>query len=350
MDNSVTSDMIRRFLNRQSDEAEAGLVSEYLKNNPHILEQYSNDAGVWQRAGDQHLSDDLRTAIWEGVEKEINVGKRLRFRFLAAAGIIGMLIGSYFFFIQNKKAIGKINGKNTAAIRYKKVIENNTLIEKEITLPDGTNVILEPNSVVYYYSVFKNNRNIYLSGDAYFKVAHDKVHPFTVYADSIGTTALGTHFWVKSSNRESLTVKLLEGKVVVRAFGKRIVMKDVFLTPGEKVVINKRTGIAMLSRFKRHEIKKNVKKAIAIGDKIKGKTVWTNAAYTFSKASLVTVFNKIELQYHVRINVNGNDISGFHFTGKIMYDDSLNTIMTAICNVNGLIYSRSGNIITIGKK
>ena len=79
MGDSVTSGMIQRFLNNQSDEAEADLVSEYLKNNPDVLEQYSGDLGTWKEADNQYLPDNLRSEMWESVTKEMNVGKRLDF-------------------------------------------------------------------------------------------------------------------------------------------------------------------------------------------------------------------------------------------------------------------------------
>lgn len=347
MDNSVTSEMIQRFLNYQSDEAEADLVSEYLRNNPHILKQYSGDADEWQQAADQYLSGDLRSEMWGKVAREMNVGKRLGLRLLAAASIIGMLIGGYFFFRQTTR-VEQSGSSSATAIQSKKVIENNTTIEKKANLPDGSRLILEPGTVVYYYDVFNHHRNVYLRGEAYFEVAHDKEHPFTVYADSIGTTALGTHFWVKSGNQRLLTVRLLEGKVVVRSYEKKFPMRDIVLSPGQKVVVNKLTGLVSVSSIRENRKKDSLN--MVNHSKVESKTVWTNSAYRFSKASLIKVFGRIESQYHVQIIVSDSVIADYQFTGKIMYNDSLNTILDAICRMNNLSYKRDGNNISIEKK
>jgi len=348
MENGVTPDMIKRFLNNQSDEAEAERIAEYLKSNPQILERYSNDEDAWQEGIDKHLPLVLREKLWHNVEKKINVSKCRMYKWLAAASMTGIVFGAYFFFSQNKKEPGISNAQYAILTRHKNVIENNTYTEKEAALPDGSRIVMKSHTSVYYYDTFSAHRDIYMNGQAYFEVAHDKKHPFTVYANGISTTALGTHFWVISNDRQSVTVKLSEGKVVVRSIEKSFTMKDVFLSPGEKVVISKKTGLAIVSRFKENEGKKDI--PVAGSKKVESKTIWTNSAYTFSKASLAKVFDRIALQYHVQIKLADSSIGDYQFTGKIMYDDSLGTIMTAICEMNNLKFNQSGSIINIEKK
>ena len=67
---------------------------------------------------------------------------------------------------------------------------------------------------------FQNNkREIYLEGEAYFKVAKDKTKPFTVFAGALATTALGTQFRItaKKNTPGNITVKLFTGKVAIRS-------------------------------------------------------------------------------------------------------------------------------------
>lgn len=348
MDNGVTPDMIKRFLDNRSDEAEAALVSEYLKSNPHILEGYSNDDDAWQEGNGKHLPLELREEMWENVAKKMNVSKRVRYGWLVAASMAGIALAACFFFSQNQKESVAPDAQSVAAAQHKKVIENNSHTDKVAVLPDGTRVILKYQAVVYYYDTFTAHRNIYLQGVALFKVVHDAAHPFTVYANGIATTDLGTRFWIASTGKASVTVRLLEGSVVVHSAEKGFTMKDVFLSPGEKVVINKKTGTATVSAIWKNEIKK--RPAAVKKKESKSSTVWTNSAYTFSKASLAKVFNRIALQYHVQIKLADSSIGYYQFTGKIMYKDSLGTIMTAICEMNNLAYSRSGNVISIKKK
>ena len=69
--------------------------------------------------------------------------------------------------------------------------------QKQISLPDGSSVWLNASSQISYDS--KAPRTLNLEGEAFFDVAKDKEHPFTVETpDNIKITALGTSFNVKS--------------------------------------------------------------------------------------------------------------------------------------------------------
>ena len=51
-----------------------------------------------------------------------------------------------------------------------------------VTLSDGSKVWLNARSTLRYPSVFeKNERNVFLEGEAYFEVSADKKNPFTVH-------------------------------------------------------------------------------------------------------------------------------------------------------------------------
>ncbi|MGE5500915.1 MAG: FecR family protein [Ignavibacteriales bacterium] len=83
-----------------------------------------------------------------------------------------------------------------------------------VTLPDGSLVTLNTDTVLRTRADGKR-RLVYLDkGQAYFKVAKDRRHPFVVTAAGRTVTALGTAFDVRVNGRE-LTVVLVEGKVRV---------------------------------------------------------------------------------------------------------------------------------------
>ena len=83
-----------------------------------------------------------------------------------------------------------------------------------VTLPDGSTVTLNTNTVVRTRADGER-RLVYLDkGQAYFRVAKDRRHPFVVTAAGRTVTALGTAFDVRVEGRE-LKVVLVEGKVRV---------------------------------------------------------------------------------------------------------------------------------------
>jgi transmembrane sensor len=83
-----------------------------------------------------------------------------------------------------------------------------------VTLPDGSKVTLNTDTVVRTTSD-PNRRLVYLEkGQAFFRVAKDRRHPFVVTAAGRTVTALGTAFDVRV-DRGALKVVLVEGKVRV---------------------------------------------------------------------------------------------------------------------------------------
>jgi transmembrane sensor len=85
-----------------------------------------------------------------------------------------------------------------------------------VTLPDGSQVTLNTDTVLRTRAD-DARRLVYLDqGQAYFKVAKDKRHPFIVAAAGRTVTAVGTAFDVRVEHGE-LKVVLVEGKVRVQA-------------------------------------------------------------------------------------------------------------------------------------
>lgn len=99
-------------------------------------------------------------------------------------------------------------------------------------LSDGTKLQVKPHSKVLISKDFgKNSRDLHLSGEAMFVVAHDPARPFRVYTHDLAVTALGTTFNVRAVEGESETrVVLTEGKVKVEASASADV-----LNPGEEI-------------------------------------------------------------------------------------------------------------------
>ncbi len=66
-------------------------------------------------------------------------------------------------------------------------------------LPDGTSVVLGPESRLRYAETFGlEAREVVLAGEAYFEVRHDTRRPFTVRTDALVAVDLGTAFVVRS--------------------------------------------------------------------------------------------------------------------------------------------------------
>lgn len=87
---------------------------------------------------------------------------------------------------------------------------------KKVVLPDGTRVMLNSRSQLRYPEKFDcRTREVYLQGEAYLEVAHNKEKPFIVHANNFNIQVLGTKFNVNSYNGKSAFVALVDGSVQV---------------------------------------------------------------------------------------------------------------------------------------
>jgi ferric-dicitrate binding protein FerR (iron transport regulator) len=134
----------------------------------------------------------------------------------------------------------------------KHLIENVNTSEKSITikLPDESSVELSPDSRIAYPNNFDSSdtRDVYLSGKAFFKVTKNPARPFRVFANEIVTKVLGTSFFVRSFENDTIIqVTVRTGKVSVYSQSADNIKQTktpnrlggIILTPNQELVYRK---------------------------------------------------------------------------------------------------------------
>jgi transmembrane sensor len=85
---------------------------------------------------------------------------------------------------------------------------------RELTLPDGTRVVLGAQSQIDYVVTRNTRRASVVAGDAFFAVAHDSTRPFTVSAGDYAVRVVGTQFEIRR-RPGMVRVAVSEGRVAV---------------------------------------------------------------------------------------------------------------------------------------
>lgn len=117
------------------------------------------------------------------------------------AAMLLMLFGSYFFLEIYSSTI---------------TVENISQVDKQITLPDGSLVLLKKGSEVQYKENFEKARDLKLKGEAFFNVVKDNSKKFKVSTVSTTTTVLGTSFSVvEKEESDDVEIFLYTGKVLI---------------------------------------------------------------------------------------------------------------------------------------
>jgi len=188
----------------------------------------------------------------------------------------------------------------------------------QFTLPDGTKVWLNADSKISFPVKFSGTeRRILLSGEGYFEVAKDKVHPFIVKTGALnGRTGaqeievLGTHFNVSAYGDDQVTTTtLVEGSVKVSAFDAIAGRQAAVLKPNEQSVQNAR------SRMQVRRV--DVSEALD----------WKNGEFIFSdNENIVNIMRRVSRWYDVEVSYVG-DMADVNFTGSISRAKNISAIL-----------------------
>lgn len=195
-----------------------------------------------------------------------------------------------------------------------------------VTLSDGTTVLLNAASQLVFPDVFvKEQRIVYLKGEAYFDVASDKEHPFIVKTDYFETAVLGTKFNVRSYSKIDAHVTLLEGKVTVT----NDKTESLILEPEEQVTLSENG-----------KLEKQVVDTYPYLE-------WQKGYFYFDNVSLIEIMQELGRWYNVDVVFENDEMIDYkmHFVAS-----RTESLMYAIRNLNalGIFYvTLDGNRIII---
>lgn len=144
--------------------------------------------------------------MWERIKIDVRKRKRKRTRIrIGVSACLVMLIGISGFIYYDTKIRDDI---------YLADSSDRTIVLadlSEVTLLKGAKLTVEK-------SFPSNTRDVYLQGDAIFKVTKSKEHPFIVHGNGYETKVLGTVFKVSQIGK-TFIVDLYEGKVQINKNG-----------------------------------------------------------------------------------------------------------------------------------
>lgn len=209
--------------------------------------------------------------------------------------------------------------------------------KSQLLLADGTKVWLNAGSRLAFPIRFAQGiREVYLEGEACFKVAKLENQPFVVRTGQLDVKVLGTYFDVIAYPADNtIETILLEGKVVVEREKTMGFSKDkVTMVPGQKASFNKETKhIGIITE-------PNITSAVA----------WIEGWFEFSDESLKSVFTKLERYYNIRIELSQDFYPGELITGKLDLKESLEEVLTALADVGKFAFREDNYTVYIDKK
>ena len=317
-DTKTEKDKLHRYLDDLYTRDDASQLLQSIKDseNQDILDELA--AEVWEESGNLQPGNDLEREKYKRearqLLKRIEHKKRTWFR----RAVIAIIIGSVNFFrYMNERQVTL--AEITTSFGEK----------RQVTLPDGTLLVLNSCSQVRYPDRFVGDlREVELEGEGYFRVARNEKMPFVVRTKRLDVQVLGTRFDVKSySTDEIVSVSVESGKVQVDL--PEAMMR---LTAKEQVLINTVSG----------EYSKKTED--------RGVAVWMKGGLRFYSTPIRDVAKELERVYNCRITfAPGQDFNNL-ITGE--HDNkSLEAVLKSIEFISGDIkYKKEGINVLLYKE
>ena len=209
-----------------------------------------------------------------------------------------------------------------------------TLAEtRTVRLPDGTSVTLNHYSSLSYPERFKSDdREVELSGEAYFEVSKDSKHPFIVQTETIDVQVLGTHFNVDAyPDNPDVKTTLLTGSVAVSNKNNSVRM---VLKPNEVAIYNK------VEQKLTRKVLENA------GDEIS----WRHGEFIFDDLPLQEIARELSNSFGTTIHIADSTLQNYRITARFRNGEDLDAILSVLHNAGYFNYSRNTQQITITPK
>jgi len=200
----------------------------------------------------------------------------------------------------------------------------------QLVLPDGSRVWLNAVSSIRYPTAFiGKERNVEITGEAYFEVKHNPAMPFKVKintpsGDGGEVQVLGTHFNVNAyADEATINTTLLEGSVKVSKNSSVVLLK-----PGQQ---------AQLINHDQLKLVENADMDAAVA--------WKNGLFSFNASNIKTVMQQISRWYDVEV-VYAGDVKETFFV-KMSRNTNVSNVFKILETTGGVHFEIDGKKITV---
>ncbi len=362
--------LVSLHLSGEAQPAEQEELKNYLRDNPGQGFEKELVTAIWsqteqssynrkQEAFNKHLQrlsnhfsePALQYQAQEDAVQELNVEyakPKGKYRKLFWGAAVAASVVSVFILLNNfKKEEGtrKQNAQNTISTKRGS--------KSKIELPDGTQVWLNADSRITYNENFHGNqREVHLSGEAFFDVVRDESRPFIIHTATIDVKVLGTAFNVRSyENEKNTETSLIRGSVEITLV-KSPDKTKIILKPNDKLIVNNSkarllTDSTSAARSMATEIPMRLARInYEKSDSSAVETLWVKNRLAFDGEALEDIALKIERWFDVKVNITDENMKKAPYSAFFDGED-LQEVMEALQWTGKFKYTINKKEITI---
>jgi transmembrane sensor len=367
--------LIARQLAGTIDANEQAELNKIFLSNPDLRLRADMFYGMWEQENNKSASGEMDEAFMRHLlkfradflpedghtnftsqTKQPQVKKSNTFflhkrKLLLAAGLVFAILISAYFILTQSQHTNQVKEEQISSVITK--YGNKT----KVSLPDGSQVWLNAGSKLDYNNGSFNQtlREVKLSGEAYFDIAHKDGKPFIVRSGNMRIRVLGTKFNVKAYPEEqNIETSLIKGSV-------EITIKDrpddkYILRPNEKLVVSNEgltqkfetiNQTTLKTSGKENEDIVSLKKVdYSVHENLVIETAWVENKLVFHSEKFSDLAKKMERWYDIQIRFRDMDKAAYRFTG-IFTTETIQQALQAMQVVHAFHFVKVDNIIYI---
>ncbi len=324
---------ITRKISGESTDDDVRLVEEWLNEKPENKEIYSRLEQTWKF---RSASKDTHHSLYESVKRRIAVHEsspKQKYSFTTlfkVAAILAVILMSDYmvYMFRGEKKAELVSWQEIVVPRGNRM---------KLVLPDSTTIWLNNETKLRYASNFSNaNREVELSGEAYFDVHHDARHPFIVKIGSQKIKVLGTKFSVNAYPEDNtIETSLVSGSVIFQSEREINGKSEYKLDSGYSLFYDKKNNSVSTKKIQASYYQ-----------------YWENGVYAFKDENFESLALKIKRIFNIEVVFENEFLKNKTYTGTININDNIFLFMEAIrrTSVEPIEYKFNKNIIYVKLK
>jgi ferric-dicitrate binding protein FerR (iron transport regulator) len=324
MEESINDELLVRYLTETVSAEENGQMEQWCAmsaENQKTLEQlyFALQASDRLRVMKSVNHNKALLKLKDRIQREEKATRRrmvfLHLQRIAAALLLPVLAVSVWLLLQTDEA----------PVQYVELRSNPGMVAS-FELPDGSKVWLNGGSSLRYPTVFNgSNREVRMSGQGYFEIAHNARQPFSVRTgESFSLEVLGTSFNIAAYDDENIIeTTLVEGSIRLKLLqdGK---MVQRMMKPNEKIIyVKNEESIETTTVVPQNEQKANVATNDTKPESVKVAVVdpqydiaWKDNRLLFRNHPMEEVIRTLGRYFNVQFVVKNEKVMESEITGN----------------------------------
>ncbi len=300
-------ELVAKYLAGETNDLENSKMKTWLEASEDNRKVFNESKSAFEKVGTYYRMKNFDTnSAWKNVQAQTDPSQSrsvplrkfrkevaTQFYKYAAVILVALLLGSVGYYI---------GFRNRVPAFYSEIISAEKQVLQEYVLPDGSVVALNSNSKLTFPGKFKGDvREVSIVGEAFFDVKPNPEKPFVINAGDAQVKVLGTSFSVSAyPENEAVEVIVETGRVQVisKDSEKQEVIREIFLTPGEKGTLISKTS--------------TLEKTLNTDPNFLS---WKTHDLVFDKVPLGDVIRCLERTYHIEIELSEPELGDLLYEG-----------------------------------